>query len=315
MKDKNNEQLPSSFVSELDLLDLFRVIYQKKGTIVTLTSIVSILGVLYSLYLPNIYNSSAVLAPVNTNGAIAGALNRYSGLAALSGISIPSSSSESNTERALAKLTTLSFFENNILPNIFLPDLMAVKSWDRQSNRIIYNPEIYDEVTNTWVKKLQETSSKTPTPQSSYSVFKSQNFGISKDKKNGFITITIKHQSPYIAKVWAELIINQINDYYRDKDKTDSEKSLSYLNRQIGLTNLSEIKLSISDLIKEETKKLALIEANKFYVFEYIDPPAVMESKFEPDRASICIIIALIGGMFSVLFVLTKHYFFNRKAF
>ena len=44
---------------------------------------------------------------------------------------------------ALEKVVSLSFFETNILPNIFLPDLMALKSWNYDSNSLIYDARIY----------------------------------------------------------------------------------------------------------------------------------------------------------------------------
>ena len=67
-------------------------------------------------------------------------------------------------------------------------------------------------------------------------------------------------------------------------------------------------------LLQEQTKKLTLIEANEFYVFDYIDPPAVMEEKSEPKRALICILGAMLGGMLSVLFVLIRHFAFTEQA-
>jgi LPS O-antigen subunit length determinant protein (WzzB/FepE family) len=79
------------------------------------------------------------------------------------------------------------------------------------------------------------------------------------------------------------------------------------------MTGLSEIKLVIAKLLQDETKKLTLIEANQAYVFDYIDPPAVMEQKSEPRRAIICIIIALLGGILSVVLVLIKHYVLGKK--
>ena len=75
------------------------------------------------------------------------------------------------------------------------------------------------------------------------------------------------------------------------------------------MTDLSEIKEVIAQLLQEETKKLTLIEANESYVFDYIDPPAVMEVKTEPKRFLICIISAILGVMLSIALVLIRHYF------
>ena len=58
----------------------------------------------------------------------------------------------SNYIKALEKLTSLSFFSEHIMPNIFLPDLMALESWDAQSNTIIYNEDIYNEDKKLWVR-------------------------------------------------------------------------------------------------------------------------------------------------------------------
>ena len=110
------------------------------------------------------------------------------------------------------------------------------------------------------------------------------------------------------------MIINEVNAFYRQKDKSESEKAVNYLNQQISMTGLSEVKQVLAQLQKEEIKKLTLIEANKYYVFEYIDPAAVMEKKSEPRRSVICIIFALLGGMLSVLTVLMRHYVFNKEA-
>ena len=79
------------------------------------------------------------------------------------------------------------------------------------------------------------------------------------------------------------------------------------------MTNLAQIKQVIAELLQEETQKLTLIEANQFYVFDYIDPPAVMEQKSEPKRSIISILGALLGLMLGVVLVLIKHYAFKEK--
>ena len=50
---------------EVDLREYFYILLEGKWIIVSLTAFVSIIGVIYSLLLPNIYESKALLAPVN----------------------------------------------------------------------------------------------------------------------------------------------------------------------------------------------------------------------------------------------------------
>ena len=314
MQEAHSNKHPNDFDDEIDLRELFYVLLEGKWIIVSLTAFVSIIGVIYSLLLPNIYESKAMLVPVNSSSGISGALGSYSGLAGLAGISLPSGGDEGNSAKAIQKISSLSFFENNILPNIHLPDLMAVKSWNSKTNTLTFDDSIYDTNSNTWIRDFSYPQQQIPSAQESFEVFKTAHLSLSEDKKSGFITLAIKHQSPFIAKQWVELVINEVNAFYRQKDKSESEKAVSYLNQQISITGLSEIKQVIAQLLQEETKKLTLIEANQYYVFDYIDPPAVMEKKSEPKRALICILSALLGGMLSVLLVLIRHYAFNKKT-
>jgi capsular polysaccharide biosynthesis protein len=313
MQEVNSNKHLNSFSDEIDLHELFHILLQGKWIIVSVTTFISIIGVIYSLSLPNIYESKALLVPVNSSSNISGALQSYSGLAGLAGVSLPSGDDDGNSAKAIKKISSLSFFENNILPNINLPDLMAIKSWNFKTNIVVYDENIYKMNGNTCVRNYSYPKKQIPSAQESFEVFKTKHLSLSEDRNSGFITLTVKHQSPFIAKQWAELIINEVNTFYRQKDKSESEKSVKYLNQQIAMTGLSEIKLVIAKLLQDETKKLTLIEANQAYVFDYIDPPAVMEQKSEPRRAIICIIIALLGGILSVVLVLIKHYVLGKK--
>jgi uncharacterized protein involved in exopolysaccharide biosynthesis len=291
---------------EINLRELFYVLLAGKWIIISITSFVSIIAVIYSLMLPNTYESKALLVPVNPSNGIPGSRG-YSGLIGLAGISLPAGVEKGNSKKAIKKISSLSFFENNIIKNIYLPDLVAVKSWNSKTNIVAFNENIYDTRTNTWKQQI-------PSAQKSFEVFKTKHLSLSEDKKSGFITLSIKHQSPFVAKQWAELVVNEVNSFYRQKDKSESEKAVSYLNQQISMTGLSEIKQVLAQLLQEEIKKLTLIEANQYYVFDYIDPPAVMENKVEPNRALICIIGALLSGMLSILLVLIRYYVFSERT-
>lgn len=314
MQETNNNEQLNNFDNGIDLQELFYVLFRGKWIIVFVTTLITIIGVTYSLLLPNIYESKALLASTSSSNGISNALRGYSGIASLAGVSLPGDGDDSNTAKAIAKISSLSFFESDILPSIFLPNLMALKSWNPKTNSLIYDEAIYIKDSNTWVRNSSKTQKMIPTAQESFRKFNEDHLVISEDNKTGFITISIKHQSPYIAKKWTELIVSQINSFYRQEDKVESEKAVSFLNQKIETTNLSEVKQSVADLLQEEIQKLTLIEANKFYVFSYIDSPAVMEKKSEPARALICILFALMGMLLSTFIVLIKHYSFDIKA-
>ena len=310
MQEENNYQ-PDNLEYEQNMRELFYLLIKERLTIFSITAVISIIAVIYSLSLPNIYQSKATLAPVGTS-SISSSLQQYSSLAGLAGISIPSTEDENNSAQAILKIKSLSFFENNILPNILLHDLMAVKSWNPDTELINYDSKKYLKDSNKWVRKFSYPQKQIPSSQESFEIFKNKHLALSEDKISGFVTLSIRHQSPLIAKEWTELIVDEINNFYRQKDKLASEKAINFLNQQIASTGLSEIKEAIAVLLQEETQKLTLVEANEFYVFDYIDPPAIMEEKSEPSRALICILSFMLGGLMGVLFVLARNYFYKK---
>ena len=295
IKLNNNEELGD----EIDIKALFKRILNGKRLIIASTVLFSIIAVIYSLTLSNIYQSTALLSPVGEQSSSNQSLNNIGGLASLAGINI-SSASGLNSTKAITKITTLSFFEENILPNIFLPDLMAVSTWDEENNSVIYKDSLYNVQTGKW--------NEIPHPQKSYEAFLKK-LQVSQDYDTKFLTISFKHESPHIAKEWTELVVNQINDSFRARDKLEAESAMNFLYTQMALTSYTEIKEVVAQVLKQKMQQLALIEANEFYVFSYLDQPAVAKEKIEPSRSSISILGALFGFMLGVLTVLVRGYF------
>ena len=77
-------------------------------------------------------------------------------------------------------------------------------------------------------------------------------------------------------------------------------------------TSLAEIRNALSDLIKQQTQTLMLVEANENYIFKVIEPPYVPEMKSGPSRALICILGTLLGSILSIFLILV---FGNNKFF
>ncbi len=314
MQELDNKTHSHDFDDEIALRELFFVLVKGRWIITFMTAFFSIVGIIYSLSLPNIYESKALLAPLGESSSLmSGALSQYSGLAGLAGINLPTGENNSNHKKAIELMNSLNFFEKNIMPKIFLPDLMALESWDDKNNTIIYDDSIFQKDSNTWVRDFSYPQKLIPSAQESFEVFKGDNLSISEDKKTGYVAFSIKHQSPLIAKQWVQIIVEEVNSFYRQKDKEQSEKAIIYLNKQMTNTSLSEIRQVTASLLEKEIQKLTLVEANKDYVFEYVYPPSVMEKKSEPNRSQIVILSSLLGAFLSIIIVLLRHYLSKEK--
>ena len=288
----------NNYNDEIDLLELFLIVWKKRLFVVTLTSIFAIASVFYALSLPNIYTSKSLLAPANKEEAIPSRLGGMSGLAGLAGVNL-SQSNASTSKEAIERVKSFEFFSNYFLPNIKLENLLAVKEWTPESETIIYNDDLFNVKNNNWNTK--------PSDQTAYRQYINI-FGINVDDETGFVTFTVDHQSPEIAKKWLDIIIYNINESMREIDKTDAQNAINFLNETSSSTSIQSIREVIGRILETKMQTLMLASTNKAYVFKVLDSPIVPEIKSGPFRSIICIIGTLIGGVISVLITFFQHY-------
>ena len=124
MQDKESKNELGEFGDEIDLKELFFVLIRGKWIISSTTIFLMMIGIFYSLSLPDIYESKALLAPVDQSDTAAGSLKQFSGLAGLAGINLSSGDSGSNSKKAIEMIDSLNFFENQIMPKIFIQILL-----------------------------------------------------------------------------------------------------------------------------------------------------------------------------------------------
>ncbi len=287
----NNENIYNS--DEINLNDIFLALWSKKFLIIFLTTIAAITSVFYSLSIPNIYTSSALLVSTDAEDSL-GAKLGLSPLAGLAGLN-SFQKSGGKAQEAIERMKSYDFFVDEFLPYIKFEDLVSARSWTQSTNTIIYN----DDVTDPLAVKLSN--------QQAYEIYKGMLY-ISEDRKSLFMTMRIEHISPFIAQQWLELIIRNINNHMRDLDKIVAQNSIDFLNISAQETQLSEIKGAIYKLIENQIQVLTLAEANKDYVFKPVSSPIVPERKSGPSRASICISGTLFGFIISLFISLILHY-------
>lgn len=296
-----------NFDDEIDLRNLFHILWNKKFFILCLTSIFAIISVLYSLSLPNIYTSSALLAPASEENSLSSQVGQFSGLASFAGLGL-SSEGSSKTQEAIERIKSFEFFSKHFLPNVQLENLMAVKKWIPEQNILIYDENLFDPKTKIWKRDVSYPRKIIPSNQEVFEEVYEKILDISMNKNTGFVSISINHKSPNIAKRWLDLIILNINESMRELDKQSSQRSIDFLNKSTESTSVRSINDVISVLLENQMQTLMLANSQKDYVFKIIESPIASEKKSGPSRAIICIIITLLGGLFSVCIVFLLHY-------
>ena len=283
----------------IDFKELLNLMWEGKKLIILITAIAAFGSVLISLNLTNYYKSQTVLTTAEGSNEGA-ALSRYNSFASLAGINLPSSGIDKgslivNTIMSRAFLKHLLSFED------VLPSIMAAKSYDIETRKLVFDSDIYDSTNKKWFRDK-------PSYIETYEIYMQQ-LTVSYDANLGLIHVHTEHISPIFAKEFLDLIIKEADTLLRQKDLKQSSDALDYLLSEISKTSLVEIKSSMNQLIQSqlETQMMAKISSN--YALMVIEPPFIPEEKFKPSRSLISLFGTILGLVIGVLWVLRQHYF------
>tara|TARA_R110002096_G_scaffold432240_1_gene648642 strand:- start:55871 stop:56812 length:942 start_codon:yes stop_codon:yes gene_type:complete len=284
---------------EVDLVAIIQVLWHGKWLIMGITLFFAIASIVYALNLPNIYQSTALIAPAESSSQPKG--GQLQGLASIAGLDL-SAARIDKKDIAVATIRSHRFIKDFIDRKKIMVPLMTIIDWDQTTNTPIFDENIYDREANKWTL----TDKPKPSDIAVYEKFKTI-LTVSEDMETGFIEISINFPVPELAQTWATWLVEDINQYTRNKDINQSNASIEYLQKQLDRTQIADIRTIFYSLIKQETQKILLAETREEYIFETIDPPVKPEIKTAPKRALIVIISTMLGGLFSLFAVLVRH--------
>lgn len=292
---------------EINLKEIFDVLWSGKKIIFLITSFFAIGSVIFALSLHNFYKSESLLKP-RMSSDVSG-LSQYSGIAAMAGINIPSSG-ENKSDQIVELIKSRNFVRHLLEFEDILPALLAPKSYDSFSKKLVFDDKTYNAETSTWVREPKKNRPIIPTYLEAHEAYKDM-LSVSVDKVTGFINISFEHISPIFAQEFLYLIINESNDLIRKQEMLESKNGIEYLTNELTKTSYIELQESINSLIEIQLETQMMTNINEDYVLVFIDPPFIPEEKSRPTRSIICILITIFGGFLSCCVVLIRNYFFS----
>jgi len=303
-----DQGMQSQYDDEIDLRELFGILWAGRIKILAITAVFAITSVFYALSVPDQYKATALLSPAQSSGGgLSGALGQLGGLAAMAGVSLGGGeTSEAQVAQEIMK--SWNFIDGFIESNKLAVEVYAADGWNKGSNELQIDSDIYDVSKSQWLVEDDDTGGLGP--PSSWKLFEkfSEKLAVSEDKKSGLLSVSIEYYSPQIAKQWLDLYVAAINDHMQKRKMAKVTRNIEYLEAQIKKTNIAEMQEVFYTIIEEQIKSKMLAEASPDYAFVAVSPSMVPEEKSQPKRALICILGTLLGGMLSVLWVLVMHY-------
>ena len=223
--------------------------------------------------LPTQYEASAVLAPSEERtGGLAEIAGGLSGLAGLAGIDLGGSRLD-NTHLAIEIMQSRSFIHMLIEKHQLLPYLLPDED----------NAE-------TW---------------QGYGPFRDILI-IENDRTTRILRLGILHPDAEFAARLVNIIVDEINQYMRVRDKANIDQQIAYLTEVANNAQQAEVRESLLYLLQEQFKRAMLVEANEDYVYETIDP-AVTPHKPASFPIVVWFLIGFILGGFVMLAVNLLH--------
>lgn len=301
----------SSRSDEVDLRELFSILWKGKWCIASFAFLLSVVGVLYALSLPNMYKSEGVyaLAQKQRDSALVGQLG---GLASLAGVDLGGGNSNV-IDQVITVINSWPFLEKVINKHDLKPLVMGVVGWNRPKNELMWDDTIYDPVERKWLRVTSQGDVAEPSSYEVYKVFKEM-LEVDYDAKAGMVNISVQYFSPAIAKVWVDILVDEVNSHFQVRDIQKAKKSVEYLKDRISETSISEMKAVFYGIIESQTKILMLSEVDERYLLEDIVLPKVTEVPSSPKRVLIVILFTFLGGMLAVLLVLVRGLFKSSKV-
>ncbi|MFZ5772247.1 MAG: Wzz/FepE/Etk N-terminal domain-containing protein [Thermodesulfobacteriota bacterium] len=306
---------PGEGEDEIDLLDLWQVLWQGKWLIALVVS-VSILaaGFLAFFYLPVTYKSEAVLLEIRQDNSALGGL---SGL--IGSLPIPVTLSGSSQTSILSFLESRTLKERLITKYDLLP-ILYKDIWDTHSKKwLVDEPDMEP----TPIKVLQNE-------------VLDDIYQVRTDKQTSLVTISWIDESPQFTKdmlvrVIAELNFFLDNEYISNARKERefveqrldlATKDLEYWERQvptdqIPLARITRERLAAQTVYTELRKQLELArisEARENISFKVLDAPFVPEFPFKPRKILIVLLAAAGSFFFAVFLVFFLRFIKNLKA-
>ena len=301
---QKDHSIRSKTAGPIDVRELIQIIWGGRIIVIGATFVGSVIVVIVSLMLPDVYRATALLAPSRSEapGISSSLASQLGGVASLAGINLGGNESD-RTALGLEILKSRKFLSEFIERRQILIPLFAGKRWDSTTGALELDPTVYDVSSGEWVRRVSPPKKKVPTLLEAHEEFLKRVLSVSQDQNTGFVSISVDHVSPILAQRWVDWLIEDLNQSVMRSDVTDAQQAIEFLNSQIAATSLAEMKAVFFRMIEEQTKTVMLAKVSPEYLLRTLDPAFVPEEKVSPNRPLICVLGALLSMFIGVLIV------------
>ncbi len=288
-KEGNFPPYPYYEEDEIDLFELFEIIWKKRVFVGVITTLITVAAIIYALIATPIYRSKATILPVSSSGSSISIPSEIMGLASMAGISIPTSSGKGEI---IVRLKSSLLYENIIKKYNLLPILFAEK-WDVTSKK--------------WT-----TDTPPPTLEDGIRTLKDM-VNISEERKEGSIEVSVDFKEPEEAARLVKLILEETKRLIIKNTVDRAKKTLKQLKSILPTVEDPFIQQKIYALMAKQLETISLAKAGESFAFIVVDPPRVPEKRIKPKRKLIVVVAFVSGFILSIFLAFFMEWIKNAK--
>ncbi len=266
---------------EINLLDLVKVLLKHKGFIIRFVLVVTVGTAVVSLLMTKVYESRAVITPVEAPAAQSGLV----AMAAQFGIAGPQSSNYS--------------------------EIVGLLKSDILMQKVMEKGKFYDVLFDKDDLKDMSANEKM---WEGIRLLKDDILEVKENKKSNIITVSAQYRAPAIAQSIASTTINELTDYMTSEAKRVANANMRHLEAEVTRAADPFVRQKIYSIIAQQIETAMMAEAKENFAFKVIDPPRVPDKKIKPKRilmVAIALVVSLFLGI--LLAFVREHYQRNRE--
>jgi capsular polysaccharide biosynthesis protein len=282
---------------EIDLRELFLVLWRGKHIVFLVTILAIVCASFYLRSAERKYSVQMVLKPVVAE-ASGPNLSGFSGLASLAGISLPSSSGSDFT--TYQKLIFSEEVAEKIFTNKELVEKLFRSEWSSDTQSfgapLIGNFGKLKQRVKSLLTGVEKGKYIPPNPKR-LSMLIEYTFNISEDSGTGFITISTETSKP---DTLLELILHasqETDKLLKERFFITAEDTLEFYYQKLLTSRSPEHREALAKLISAEDQKLMLASKSSNFVAELLTTPSVSLYPTSPN-SSLVLALGLVLGFF-----------------
>jgi uncharacterized protein involved in exopolysaccharide biosynthesis len=264
---------------DITLAEALRRIRGRWIAVASLTILGAVCGLIIGLVLPREYLGEVLLVPQahESGGQLESLARRVSGLASVAGINIGGGGQSNDRDVAMATLTSYELMSGFI---------------EREGVRAAFERE----QRSSWFSMFDRQPL---TVWKTVRAFK-ERYSVTEDRTSSVVHVRVIWTDPVEASRWANAIVEYADQVLRKRALLTSESRLEYLTKEFNDSSVVAVRQAVSAIMESEVRSIAVAKADKQYAFYVIDAAIPAERPVRPQRAVICIALALLGLLLGI---------------